>query len=78
MTYQVNAWLERDEPQLQVTDKRSGRVLIDWDAPKVRQLVEEGVICVADLLGSEAELQETVRDLLLRDATNRLGQGLQR
>lgn len=74
MTYMVNAWLERDDPQLTVTDKHSGRVLIDLDANRVRDLLDSGEFSVKDFLAPGAELQQTVRDLFLRSAKESLTQ----
>lgn len=65
MTYTVNAWLERDDPQLSVVDKLTGAVLVDINAERLRDLFDSGVLCLADLQAPQAQLQETVRDLFL-------------
>lgn len=78
MTYLVDAWLEREDPRLKVVDKRTGQVLVDLDAPRVRALLESGEFSVRDFQGAEAELQEIVRALFLRVARERVVQGCQR
>jgi hypothetical protein len=65
MTYIVDAWLEQPQPRLRVTDRRSGRVLIDWGAERVRGLLERGDLVAADFCLGPARLQDTVRELFL-------------
>ena len=65
MTYTVNAWLERGNPQLSVVDKLTGAVLVDLDAERLRDLFDSGALSLADLQAPQAQLQETVRDLFL-------------
>ncbi|MEH6470236.1 MAG: hypothetical protein V7752_03200 [Halopseudomonas sp.] len=65
MTYTVNAWLERDEPLLQVSDRRTGRVVIEWSAERLRALFASGELCLSDLQAGEIQLQETVKELFL-------------
>ncbi|MEH6825741.1 MAG: hypothetical protein V7629_17745 [Motiliproteus sp.] len=65
MTYTVNAWLERDQPLLQVSDRRTGNIVIEWSAEQLRALFASGELSLADLQGSDARLQETVRELFL-------------
>ena len=65
MNYIVNAWLERDEPQLKVTSNLTGQVLIDWRGEKVRQLIDNGELDVAELSSPTQELLETVKEILL-------------
>ncbi|WP_207062603.1 hypothetical protein [Motiliproteus sp. SC1-56] len=74
MTYQVNAWLERPQPLLQVTDKRTGQVLIDWGPEQVRAMLDAGELRVEDLRQEGPALQAQVRELFLCDTARQLGQ----
>lgn len=65
MTYVLNAWLERDQPLLQVSDRRTGNVVIEWGAEQLRALFASGELSLGDLQGSDACLQETVKELFL-------------
>ncbi|WP_421866191.1 hypothetical protein [Motiliproteus sp.] len=65
MTYIVNAWLERERPQLQVTDRRTGKVVMEWGAERLKSMFATGELCLADLQASDAQLQETIKELFL-------------
>ena len=76
MTYIVNAWLERDEPQLLVTDRRTGKVVMEWSAERLKSLFASGELCLADLQAEDLQLQETVKELfLLSYRTNEVSAG---
>ncbi len=65
MIYIVNAWLEREQPLLQVSDSRTGKVVIEWGAERLKALFASGELCLADLQVSGARMQETVKELFL-------------
>ncbi|MFT6913926.1 MAG: hypothetical protein ACJAWL_000212 [Motiliproteus sp.] len=66
MTYIVNAWLERDQPWLKVSDRRTGSLIMEWSSEQLRALFASGELCLEDLQGSETRLHETVKELFLR------------
>lgn len=65
MRYIVNAWFEREDPQLTVTDPQTGQVLIDWDADLIRELMERGELDVGAFRHSGLTLQKALRELFL-------------
>ncbi len=65
MTYIVNAWLERENPQLLVTDRRSGHVVMEWSSDRLKALFASGALCLDDLRASDAQLQQTIKELFL-------------
>ncbi|OMH30344.1 hypothetical protein [Motiliproteus sp. MSK22-1] len=65
MSYVIDAWLERGDPQLKVTSERTGQVLVDWNAVTVRELIESGQLDVAELQSPTQDLVETLKELML-------------
>ncbi|MBY4678604.1 PA4570 family protein [Marinobacterium arenosum] len=65
MTYQIDAWLERQDPYLRVTDKTTGIPVIDWNAKRLHGLLERGAICPDDFTASDVNQQELVKELFL-------------
>lgn len=65
MTYQIDAWLERPDPYLKVTDKNTGIPVIDWNSERLHNLIERGAICADDFTSPEKNQQELVKDLFL-------------
>lgn len=65
MTYQIDAWLERQDPYIRVTDKSTGVPVINWSSNRLRGLLERGAICPDDFCSNEENQQELVKDLFL-------------
>ena len=65
MSYVVNAWLERENPQLLVTDSRSVNVVMEWSVDRLKALFSSGVLCLDDLRACDAGLQQTIKELFL-------------
>lgn len=65
MTYQIDAWLERQDPYLRVTDKVTGVPVIDWNSQRLKSLLDRGAICTEDFYNTEKNQQELVKDLFL-------------
>lgn len=65
MSYRINAWLERKEPQLIISSSRTGQVLMDWRGDKVRELIGTGQLDTQLLAQSGIDCTEVVKDLLL-------------
>ncbi len=69
MSYIVDAWLERGEPQLRVTSEQTGQVVIDWKAERVREAIETGAINVSELQSATRDLTDTVKELVLQSGS---------
>lgn len=65
MTYQIDAWLERQDPYIRVTDKNTGVQVINWSSQRLKGLLERGAICPDDFCSPSANQQELVKDLFL-------------
>ena len=66
MTYSINAWLDRPEPQLTVFNKRSGIAMMQFDSEEVDDLMASGELCLSDLYSNDSKiLEEIVRKLAL-------------
>jgi len=65
MTYQIDAWLERQDPYIRVTDKHTGIQVINWNSKRLKGLLERGAICPEDFQDTSANQQELVKDLFL-------------
>jgi len=65
MTYQIDAWLERQDPYIRVTDKTTGVPVISWNSTRLRGLLERGAICPEDFQCAPDNQQELVKDLFL-------------
>lgn len=65
MTYQVDAWFERKDPELRVMLKNTGIVLLHWHAEELQPMLESGQLNPADFCCSGHHEQELVRELFL-------------
>lgn len=65
MTYQIDAWLERQDPYIRVTDKHTGIQVINWNSTRLKGLLERGAICADDFCTPDTNQQELVKDLFL-------------
>lgn len=65
MSYRINAWLERAEPQLIITSTVTEQVLMHWRGDKVREMIFTGQLDTVRLLNPEADAAEIVKELLL-------------
>ncbi len=65
MAYQIDAWLERKEPELRVTLKNTGVVLLHWHAEELRPLLESGQLDPRDFCACQGQEKELVRELFL-------------
>ena len=70
MSYVIDAWLERADPQLKVTSERTGQVVVDWKAVRVRELIDSGELDVAELQSPTQNLLETLKELMLLPEAN--------
>lgn len=65
MSYRINAWLERSNPELIISSTHTGQVLIHWRGDKIRSLIENGQLDTQSLCSASSSTTEIVRDLLL-------------
>ncbi|MBV0933091.1 PA4570 family protein [Marinobacterium weihaiense] len=66
MTFQINAWLERPNPTLSISDKNSGMMLLQWHGAQLQRLMNKGGLVAADFhRSSENEQQALARELFL-------------
>jgi len=74
MTYCINAWLDRSEPELTIFNKQSGIAMMRFDSEEVEELIDSGELWLEDLYSNDHKTQEEiVRKLALyrclRDST---------
>ncbi|HID82227.1 MAG TPA: hypothetical protein EYH06_00375 [Chromatiales bacterium] len=75
MTFQIDAWLERPDPQMRVIDTATGVVVAEFNQTEIQQLCEWGEICPQDFCSRCAETQEAlVKQLLLASCARQIGQ----
>lgn len=65
MSYRINAWLERSDPELIISSTHTGQVLIHWRGDKIRSLIDSGQLDMSSLSSASSSSTEIVRDLLL-------------
>jgi len=44
----LDAWFERNNPQLRILDQATGQEVISWDKNTVKQALDSGLICSED------------------------------
>ncbi|MBF0183456.1 MAG: hypothetical protein HQM06_03570 [Magnetococcales bacterium] len=64
MDFIVDAWLERPEPRIVVSNAHNGRAVLDWDHHTVARLFASGAMSPTDFQpSSPGEQWELVREL---------------
>lgn len=58
MNYLINAWLERDQPLLEVREAHTGRTLLRWEGNAQCKMLERGELILADLNDEHLSLVE--------------------
>lgn len=78
MAYVINAWLDCPHPYLKVINSISGREVLAFEEQELKTLLENGDLCVNDLLTTnQSTLEEVVRQLALyRCSRSLLSQGV--
>lgn len=75
MTFQIDAWLERPDPQMRVIDTATGAVVAEFNQTEIQQLCDWGEICPQDFCNQCTETQESlVKQLLLASCARQIGQ----
>ena len=64
MSFYINAWLERDNPKLELRESASNRMIYKLEGDLLNHLLEIGEINVPDLY-SHDNPHELIKDLLL-------------
>ncbi|KEA63235.1 hypothetical protein ADIMK_2759 [Marinobacterium lacunae] len=65
MTYQIDAWLERKDPELRVTLRNTGVVLLHWHSEELKPMLESGLLNPHDFCCCQGKEKELVRELFL-------------
>ena len=65
MTYQIDAWLERKDPELRVTLKNTGVVLLHWHSDELLPMLRSGQLNPQDFCHCQGREKELVRELFL-------------
>lgn len=66
MTFYVDAWLDRNDPYIDVRHRLTNAVVAHFDQQQLQQCLDEGDISLQDLLDTAPESQqEVIRTLLL-------------
>lgn len=60
MTYCINAWLDRREPELTIFNKQSGIAMMRFDSEEVEELISSGELYLADLYSNDHKTQEEI------------------
>ncbi|MGM0553842.1 MAG: hypothetical protein ACQETK_08620 [Pseudomonadota bacterium] len=65
--FTLDAWLEKPDPLLRITDDHSRRIVAEWRGQDLQDLLESGIIVAADCCGPHARetAHETIRELIL-------------
>jgi len=65
MTYQIDAWLERKEPELKVTLRNTDVVLLYWHSDELKPMLDSGLLNPNDFCCCQGQEKELVRELFL-------------
>lgn len=65
MIYQIDAWLERKDPELRVTLRNSGVVLLHWTSDELKPMLEAGLLNPQDFCCCQGREKELLRELFL-------------
>jgi hypothetical protein len=65
MTYQINAWLERPDPYIEVTHKVRKIPVIQWNAEQIKEMISLGSLCPADFSDLRINEQELIKELFI-------------
>ncbi len=68
MTFFLNAWLERENPILELRESITNRMVYHIEGDVLNDWLNKGELCVNDLNSIE-ETSEVIRDLLLKSIT---------
>lgn len=65
MCYQIDAWLERPDPYLQVVHKERKIPVIQWRGRTIKEMIADGLLCPSDFSDSNVNQQELLKELFL-------------
>jgi len=75
MTFQIDAWLERPDPQMRVIDTATGVVVAEFNQTEIQQLCDWGEICPQDFCEQCTKTQQALtQQLLLASCAFQIGQ----
>lgn len=65
MAYQIDAWLERKDPEIRVTLRNTGVVLLHWHSEELKPMLDAGLLNPEDFCCCQGKEKELVRELFL-------------
>lgn len=65
MQYQINAWLEKDNPALEIIDPNKQRVIREFHGDELVELFEQGDIIPDELMSNNPSILDSMVDELL-------------
>lgn len=70
MSYMIDAWLERPDPYIRVVHKERRISVLQWRGRQVREMIDNGMICVLDFAEQNTNEQELVKELFVLSCLN--------
>ncbi len=73
MLLTINAWLDKDKPELSVIDAETGKVVANWRGKALRDLFTNGILTYQELAESnKLRIKRLAKFLLLQHACEEL------
>jgi len=69
--YRIDAWLERDEPELKIVDRSSGAVAARWVGERLGWLFDRGYLEMEELVQPDHDRIEHLARWLLKGYCNK-------
>ncbi len=69
MTYMINAWLDKPQPELQLVERASGSVVACWKGRRLRELFDSGLVSYEELSYANPERLKLVEKALILQMT---------
>lgn len=69
MTYMINAWLDKPQPELQLVEPMSGVVVACWKGRRLNDLFDSGLVSYEELRASTPERLKLVEKALILQMT---------
>lgn len=69
MTYVINAWLDKPQPELQLVERVSGAVVASWKGRRLKELFDSGLVSYEELRTVLPERLKLVEKALILQMT---------
>jgi len=69
INYEVNAWLEKRQPELELVEQNSGHVIGRWRGRGLQELFNSGLITYQELASSSQEQLKGLVKVLILEVT---------